>query len=75
MTWERKILQKIYGPKCEQGVWKMRTNLEQQRLVWLGHIRIDGACMAKKRCSSQNLEVDVILEDRNEDGWMMLKMI
>jgi hypothetical protein len=64
MTWERKILRKIYGPKCEQGVWRIRTNLELQnvyrspdivteikvrRLKWLGHIiRMDGARMAKK---------------------------
>jgi hypothetical protein len=80
MTWERKILRKIYGPKCEQGVWRIRTSLELQnvyrspdivteikvrRLEWLGHIiRMDGARMAK-RCSSQNPKVDVILEDRN----------
>jgi hypothetical protein len=64
MTWERKILRKIYGPKCEQGVWRIRTNLELQnvyrspdivmeikvrRLEWLGHIiRMEGARMAKK---------------------------
>jgi hypothetical protein len=30
MTWERKILMKIYGPKCEQGVWRMNNNLELQ---------------------------------------------
>jgi hypothetical protein len=64
MTWERKILRKIYGPKCEQGLWRIRTNLELQnvyrspdfvteikvrRLEWLGHIiRMDGVCMAKK---------------------------
>jgi transcription termination factor 2 len=53
MTWERKILRKIYGPKCEQGVWRIRSNLEIQnmykspdivteiklrRLEWLGHV-------------------------------------
>jgi hypothetical protein len=64
MTWERKILRKIYGPKCEQGVWRIRANLELQnayrspdivteikvrRLERLGHvIRMDGARMAKK---------------------------
>jgi hypothetical protein len=63
MAWERKILRKIYGPKCEQGVWRIRTKLEFQnvyrspyiateikvrRLEWLGHIiRMDGARMAK----------------------------
>jgi len=30
MTWERKILRKIYGPKNEQGVWRIRSNLEIQ---------------------------------------------
>jgi transcription termination factor 2 len=53
MTWERKILRKIYGPKSEQGVWRIRSNLEIQniykssdivteikvrRLEWLGHV-------------------------------------
>jgi hypothetical protein len=53
MTWERKILRKIYRPKCEQGVWRIRSNLEIQsmckspdivmeikvrRLDWLGHV-------------------------------------
>jgi hypothetical protein len=43
----------MYGPKCEQGVWRIRSNLELQnackspdivteirtrRLEWLGHI-------------------------------------
>jgi hypothetical protein len=53
MTWERKILRKIYGPKSEQGVWIIRSNLEIQNmykspdivteikvrsLKWLGHV-------------------------------------
>jgi hypothetical protein len=53
MTWERKILRKIYGPKSEQKVWRKRINLEIQnmykppdivteikvgRLEWLGHV-------------------------------------
>jgi hypothetical protein len=32
MTWERKILRKIYGPKSEQGVWRIRSNLEIQNM-------------------------------------------
>jgi hypothetical protein len=63
MTWERKILRKIYGPKCEQGVWRIRSNLELQnvykspdivteikirRLEWLEHvIRMEDTCIAK----------------------------
>jgi hypothetical protein len=28
MTWERKILRKIYGPTRENGEWTIKTNLE-----------------------------------------------
>jgi hypothetical protein len=53
MTWERKILRKIYGPTKEKGQWRIKTNLELmtkyksqdiltvikfRRLEWLGHI-------------------------------------
>jgi hypothetical protein len=80
MTWERKILRKIFGPKCEKGVWRIRTNLELQnvyrspdivteikvRRFW--DISSEWMELARlKRCLSQNPKVDVILEDRN---WM-----
>jgi hypothetical protein len=29
-TWERKILRRIYGPVAEQGIWRIRTDLELQ---------------------------------------------
>jgi hypothetical protein len=32
MTWERKILRKIYYTKCENGVWRIRINLELQNI-------------------------------------------
>jgi hypothetical protein len=32
MTWERKILRKIYGLKCKQGMWRIRNNLEIQNM-------------------------------------------
>jgi hypothetical protein len=32
MTWETKILRKIYGPKNEQGLWRIRNNLEIQNM-------------------------------------------
>jgi hypothetical protein len=32
MTWETKVLRKIYGPKNEQGVWRIRNNLEIQNM-------------------------------------------
>jgi hypothetical protein len=28
MTWERKIMRKIYGPTKENGQWRIKTNLE-----------------------------------------------
>jgi hypothetical protein len=28
MTWERKILSKIYGPTKENGQWRIKTNAE-----------------------------------------------
>jgi hypothetical protein len=32
MTLEINILRKIYGPKSEQGVWRIRSNLEIQNM-------------------------------------------
>jgi hypothetical protein len=56
MTCERKVLRKIDGSQCEQGVWRIRSNRELQNAYqspdtvtekirkleeWLGHaIRI-----------------------------------
>ena len=52
-VWERKILRKIYGPICDNGEWRIRTNLElktlykepdivteikRARLRWIGHL-------------------------------------
>jgi hypothetical protein len=53
MTWERKILRKIYGPTKENGRWRIKMNEELmtkyktpdivsiikiRRLEWLGHV-------------------------------------
>jgi precorrin-3B methylase len=53
MTWERKILMKIYRPTKENGQWRIKTNAELmtkykapdivnvikiRRLEWLGHV-------------------------------------
>jgi hypothetical protein len=53
MTWERKILRKIYVPRFENGHWRIKINSESEtkyksqdivsvikvrRLEWLGHI-------------------------------------
>ena len=54
MTFERRIMRKIYGPsRTEDGYWRIKTNQEgsdllkgqnvigfikKQRLSWLGHV-------------------------------------
>jgi hypothetical protein len=78
MTWERKILSKIHGPKREQGVWRIRSNLELQniykspdtvteikirRLEWLGHVIRMEDIRIPKMISALNRKADVELED------------
>jgi transcription termination factor 2 len=64
MTWDRKILRKIYGPTKENGQWRIKTNAELitkcksqdiitvikiRRLEWLGHvIRMEETRSVKK---------------------------
>jgi hypothetical protein len=63
MVFERKVLRKIFGPTNENGIWRIRTNQEldkiikhkniinfirAQRLGWLGHIeRVQETRMVK----------------------------
>jgi hypothetical protein len=63
MTWEEKILRKVYRSKCEQGAWRIRSNLELQnayksldivtkikiiKLEWLGNfVRMQDTCIPK----------------------------
>ena len=63
-VFERKVLRKIYGPRCEAGTWRIRWNHELyelfgdidickrikiQRLRWLGHVsRMDSNAPARK---------------------------
>jgi hypothetical protein len=63
LVFERRILRKIFGPKIENGIWRIKTNQEldeiikhkniincirAQRLSWLGHIeRMQGTRMVK----------------------------
>jgi hypothetical protein len=64
MTWERKILRKVYGPTKGNGQWRIETDSELMakyksqdtvsaikigRLEWLGHvIRMNEARIVKK---------------------------
>jgi len=64
LIFERKICRRIYGPKCEDEEWKIRTNRELeelnkgenivkwikgQRISWLGHLeRLEEDRMPKK---------------------------
>jgi hypothetical protein len=63
MTWERKILRKMYGQTYENGCWRIKTNQEiynkfkSQNIVtvikvcrweWIGHVRVDSAGIVKK---------------------------
>jgi len=53
LIFERQMFRRIYGPKCEDGEWKSRTNRELeeltkgenivkwikgQRISWVGHL-------------------------------------
>jgi len=33
MVFERKILRKIFGPSCENGSWRIKTNQELDKLI------------------------------------------
>jgi hypothetical protein len=84
ITWERKIARKIYGPKCAQGVWRIRSNSELQnsckspdivteikirRLEWLEHvIRIKDSCIPKMILSTK-------LEGRHRVGRPKLRWL
>jgi hypothetical protein len=71
MTWERKLLRKIYGPTEGNGQWRIKTDselmakyksqdivsaIEIRRLEWLGHvIRVTEARILRK-IFEENLE-------------------
>jgi hypothetical protein len=83
LIFERKILRRIYGPKYEDGEWKIRTNRELeelnkgentvkwikgQRISWLGHQeRIEEDRMPKK-IFTQEME-GTRRRGRRRKGW------
>jgi len=71
LIFERKIFRRIYGPKCEKGEWKSRTNREleemskgenivkwikRQRISWLGHLERTEEDRMPKKIFTQELE-------------------
>jgi len=80
---ERKIFRRIYGPKCENGEWKSRTNRELeeiskgenvvkwikgQRISWLGHLERMDEDRMPKRYSLKNWKGREEGEDSGKDG-------
>jgi hypothetical protein len=84
---ERKILRKIYGPSCVNGVWRMKYNdelyniykqlsivkmIKIARLKCLGHVaRMEDNALCKKIAFSQP-EVSR-KKDRHKLRWLILK--
>jgi len=71
MTWERKILRKIYGPANENGQWRIKSNDEMmtkykapdivnvimiRTLKWLGHLVRMNATRSVKKIIQGKLE-------------------
>jgi hypothetical protein len=71
LIFERKIIRRIYGPKYEDGEWKIRTNRELeelnkgknivkwikgQRISWLGHLKRMEEDRMPKKIFTQELE-------------------
>ena len=71
MTWERKILRKIYGPRKENGQWTIKTNEELmtkykapdivnvmkiRRLGWFGHVVRMNEIRSVKKTFKEKLE-------------------
>jgi hypothetical protein len=71
LIFERKIFRRMYGPKYEDGEWKIRTNRELeelnkgenivkwikgQRIIWLGHLERMEEDRMHKKIFTQELE-------------------
>ena len=69
-SFENRILRKIYGPICEEGIWRIRynfelyqlykspdvvTSLKISRLRWLGHVQRMGELDIQKKVMESKL--------------------
>jgi hypothetical protein len=83
LIFERKIFRRIYGPKNENGEWKIRTNRELeeiskrknivkwikgQRISWLGHLERMEEYRMPKKIFTQELE-GMRHRGRPRKGW------
>jgi len=83
LIFERKVFRRIYGPKCEDGEWKIRTNRELeevykgknivkwikgQRISWLGHLERMEEDRMPKKIFTQKLE-GTRRRGRPRKGW------
>jgi hypothetical protein len=83
LVFEKKIFRKIYGPKYEDGEWKIRTNRELeelskgknivkwmkgQRVSWLGHLERMEEDRMPKKIFTQELE-GTRRRGRPRKGW------
>jgi hypothetical protein len=85
MTWERKVLRKIYGPTKENGCWRIKmyheirekfkspdiiSVIKLRRLEWLGHVMRMNETRVRKRSWMTNQEEKGGEGDLDADGWM-----
>jgi hypothetical protein len=83
LIFERKIFRRIYGPKYEDGEWKIRMNgeleelnkvenivkwIKGQRKIWLGHLEIMEEDRMPKKIFTQELE-GTRQRGRSRKGW------
>jgi hypothetical protein len=83
LTFESRIFRRIYGPKYEDGEWKIRTNRELevlnkgekivkwikgQRISWLGHLERVEKDRTPKKIFTQELE-GTRRRGRPRKGW------
>jgi hypothetical protein len=89
MTWERKVLRKIYGPTKENGCWRIQMNheirekfkspdiisvIKLRRLGWLGHVMRMNETRIRERSWMINQGGKGGEGNLDADGWMMWRL-